>query len=145
MTHEDLQHELHLLFRHVARTDRDLPADAPLTATQRVALGEIFDAGPLRLHELAERMRTTPPTASRAVDALVSAGLVDRTPDPDDRRAVRIGMTRGGRTRVVQRRAAAARALRPAFARLPQHERAQLVQLMARLNDALSAELEAAA
>ena len=46
--------------------------------------------GPLRLNDLADRMGTTAPTASRAVDALVELGLVERARRPGDRRAVQI-------------------------------------------------------
>ena len=53
-----------------------------MTATQRLALFELVDQGPLRLNDLAVRMGTSAPTASRAVDALDELGLVDRKPDP---------------------------------------------------------------
>ena len=63
----------------------------------------------LRLNELAERIVTSPPTASRAVDALVSLGFVERVPDPRDRRAVQIRVTDYGRDGVAERVAASAK------------------------------------
>ena len=127
------------------RTDRVVVDDAPLTATQRLALSELADAGPMRLHELAARMATTPATASRSVDALVAAKLVERVADSADRRAVRIDVTRRGRGRIERRRAEAMQAFVPALAHMPERDRAELVRLIARLNAELGAVFDAAA
>ena len=144
-TGQDLLRELRELFRHVVRTDRVVADDAPLTATQRLALSELADGGPMRLHELAARMATTPATASRSVDALVAARLVERVADRADRRAVQIEVTRRGRARIERRRAEATRAFVPALARMPEHDRQELVRLIARLNAELGAAFDAAA
>ncbi|MEV0429186.1 MarR family transcriptional regulator [Micromonospora sp. NPDC050495] len=48
--------------------------------------------------DLAERSRLDPSTVSRAVATLVADGLVERTADPDDRRASRLTLTEAGRT-----------------------------------------------
>src|SRR5919201_2389730 len=95
-----LLNELAAFFGLVGRATRGFVDDPALTATQRLAMMTIADAGPLRLHDLADRMGTTDPTASRAVDALVTAGLVERVVDPRDRRALQIAVTRQGRSRV---------------------------------------------
>ncbi|MFI5534558.1 MarR family winged helix-turn-helix transcriptional regulator [Kitasatospora sp. NPDC051853] len=50
----------------------------------------------MRLSELAERLHIAPRSATTVVDALEEAGLVERTPDPDDRRAVRVVLTADG-------------------------------------------------
>jgi DNA-binding MarR family transcriptional regulator len=60
--------ELYAIVLRVARRVHE--GDEPMTATQRLALMEIVAVGPLRLRTLARRMETTPPTATRAVDAL---------------------------------------------------------------------------
>ncbi|MEU9131221.1 MarR family transcriptional regulator [Kitasatospora sp. NPDC048540] len=51
----------------------------------------------MRLSELAERLHIAPRSATTVVDALEEAGLVTRTPDPTDRRAVRLVLTEDGR------------------------------------------------
>lgn len=51
---------------------------------------------PMRLSELADRLRIAPRSATTVVDALEEAGLVARTPDPADRRAVRVVLTDAG-------------------------------------------------
>jgi DNA-binding MarR family transcriptional regulator len=108
-------------------------------------LSELADGGPMRLHELAARMATTPATASRSVDALVATRLVERVADRADRRAVQIDVTRRGRARIERRRAEATRAFVPALARMPQHDREELVRLIAGLNAELGAAFDAAA
>jgi DNA-binding MarR family transcriptional regulator len=118
----------------VARGGDEGPA---LTTTQRLALFELNASESLRLNELAERIVTSPPTASRAVDALVSLGFVERVPDPRDRRAVQIRVTDYGRGRVAERVARVGETLGPALSTLPRKDREQLVALLAQLNSAL--------
>ena len=123
--------------RQLARASGGPDEGPPMTSTQRLALFETAIGGPLRLSELAERMGITAPTTSRAVDGLVELGLVERLPDPADRRAVRIDMTEPGRKDVEGRKARAAAALEPAVAALSAQDRARLAALLARLADAL--------
>ncbi|MGW2377182.1 MULTISPECIES: MarR family winged helix-turn-helix transcriptional regulator [Kitasatospora] len=51
----------------------------------------------MRLSDLAEKLHIAPRSATTVVDALEEAGLVERRPDPADRRAVRILLTEAGR------------------------------------------------
>jgi MarR family transcriptional regulator, transcriptional regulator for hemolysin len=52
--------------------------------------------------ELAELMGIEPPTLVRHLDKLADDGLVERRPDPDDRRVVRVVVTPAGRKRLAQ-------------------------------------------
>lgn len=54
----------------------------------------------MRLSDLADRLHIAPRSATTVVDALEEAGLVERSPDPADRRAVRILLTNAGRAAV---------------------------------------------
>jgi DNA-binding MarR family transcriptional regulator len=56
--------------------------------------------GAVRLSELASLIELDASTASRLVRTLEIAGLVDRAPDPEDRRASRIVMTEAGAQRL---------------------------------------------
>jgi DNA-binding MarR family transcriptional regulator len=123
--------------RKLARASGGPDEGPPMTSTQRLALFETAVGGPLRLSELAERMGITAPTASRAVDGLVELGLLERLPDPADRRAVSIDVTAPGRARVEERIALAAAALEPAVAALSARDRARLAALLARLAGAI--------
>jgi DNA-binding MarR family transcriptional regulator len=136
--HAAILEELGTLWRQLNRTTGGADDDPALTATQRIALIELAAAGdPLRLNDLAARMGTSAPTASRTVDALDELGLVARRPDPDDRRAVRLELTPTGRTLVAGRKARASAAFEPAVLALSAADRERLTQLLARMNDAL--------
>ncbi|WP_459647596.1 MarR family winged helix-turn-helix transcriptional regulator [Kitasatospora sp. Ki12] len=54
----------------------------------------------MRLSDLADKLHIAPRSATTVVDALEDAGLVERSPDPADRRAVRILLTEAGRAAV---------------------------------------------
>ncbi|MCC9312182.1 MarR family transcriptional regulator [Kitasatospora sp. RB6PN24] len=54
----------------------------------------------IRLSELADRLNIAPRSATTVVDALEQAGLVERVPDPADRRAVGLVLTVAGRAAV---------------------------------------------
>ncbi len=53
--------------------------------------------GPLRVSDVAARLHVDLSVASRQVAALDRAGHVSRTPDGDDRRALVVALTDGGR------------------------------------------------
>ena len=78
--------------------------DAGVTPTRLVALGILELAGPLRIGALAEQLGTSAPTTSRLVECLHERGLVARTPDPDDHRAIRVGLTPDGLARLHEQR-----------------------------------------
>ena len=92
----DLADRLHSSAIHLLRWLREVDADSPATGTQLSALSVIVFKGPLSLKTLAEAEQVRPPSMSRLVGALEAKGLVRRTEDPDDRRAVSIHATRKG-------------------------------------------------
>src|SRR5712691_9179833 len=103
-----------------------LLADGALTTTQRLALIELVDSGPLRLGALAERIGASDATVSRAIDGLVDAGIVERQADPQDRRAVLHLATAKGRAWVRRRRGEVSAALDEALDRLTPTDRLRL-------------------
>lgn len=54
----------------------------------------------VRINDIAAAQHITLSAASRLVDRLVADGLVDREPDPTDRRATALRITDEGRTRL---------------------------------------------
>lgn len=103
---EALLDEIGELYSIVLRISRSISTDdAPMTATQRLALIEVATAGPLRLNTLAARMDTTPATATRAIDVLEEAGFVRREAAPDDRRGIHVVATAKGHRWSDRRRA----------------------------------------
>ena len=107
-----------------------------LTFGQARALRLLARAGePVRIGELAARLEVVPRSATSMVDALEAAGLVDRTPDPIDRRSILVGLTDSGDdllARLGRARRASAESL---FARLDAAQRDQLLDLLATLNE----------
>ena len=130
--------QLGKLLRMLTRMTGGADDGPAMTATQRISLIEIADAGPLRLNDLATRIGTSAPTASRTVDNLDDLGLVARETDPADRRAVRIELTPAGRRLVDERKARASAAFEPAVGALTGPDREQFLDLLARMTRALS-------
>ena len=56
---------------------------------------------PATLNEVAKAIGRGAPAVSRSVDALVRAGLVERTQDPNNRRRLALRLTRQGRDRLL--------------------------------------------
>jgi DNA-binding MarR family transcriptional regulator len=60
---------------------------------------ELAQHGPLRLTELANRVGASQGPTSAHIELLTRDGLVERTADPDDKRATRLAATSVGRDR----------------------------------------------
>jgi DNA-binding MarR family transcriptional regulator len=61
------------------------------------ALGAIYRTGPCRVSDIATALQVDLSVASRQIAALVSAGHVERRPDPEDGRAHLLHLTDAGR------------------------------------------------
>ncbi|MGH3824683.1 MAG: MarR family winged helix-turn-helix transcriptional regulator [Pseudonocardiaceae bacterium] len=68
-------------------------AGSELTLSQLIALHIISARAPITLLSLSEALGTRPPATCAMVDRLARAGLVRRTPDPDDLRRVLLAVT----------------------------------------------------
>ena len=88
----------------------------------------------LRVNDLAERHRLANNTVSVLVQQLVVAGLVTRTPDPADRRAVRLELTDAGREMLADWRQAHERRIDAALGRLTLADRTALVAALPALS-----------
>ena len=67
-----------------------------------VLLREAANADGASQRQLAALMRIEPPTLVRHLDKLAEEGLVERRPDPADRRVVRVVVTDAGRARLTE-------------------------------------------
>jgi len=72
-------------------------AAAKAAGQQRDLMGAVMDIEPATLNQIAARVKRGAPAVSRAIDSLVRAGLVDRQPDPDNRRRLALRLTVEGR------------------------------------------------
>jgi DNA-binding MarR family transcriptional regulator len=87
---------------------------------------------------LAEILEVEPITAGRMIDRLQDADLVERRPDPSDRRAWRLYLTARGEELLKHLRPFADAAIEGALEGVSQAEREQLMAVLARIRNNLS-------
>ena len=77
-------------------------AAAKAMGQQRDLLAAVAKAEPATLNDVAAAVKRGVPAISRAIDALVRAGQVERQPDPDNRRRLALRLTDTGRDAMVR-------------------------------------------
>jgi DNA-binding MarR family transcriptional regulator len=98
----DLATKLNSVSIHLVRRARTADTDLGVPPGQLSALSVLVFGGDRTIAELAEAEQVTSPTMTRIVDGLERAGLADRRPHPQDRRAVLVRASKQGR-RVMER------------------------------------------
>ena len=129
---EDLADRLHSTAIHLLRQVRVQDAATGLAPARLSALSVLVFGGAMSLNELARAEQVRPPTMSRIVDALESEGLVRRTVNQQDRRAVVLEATEKGAAILWQGRKRRVKFLAKHLSRLSEQERKQI-------NDAINA------
>ncbi|HEY8568423.1 MarR family transcriptional regulator [Microbulbifer sp.] len=89
---------------------------------------------------LAERMDVAPITLTRQIDLLEAEGLVERRPDPQDRRCFRIFLTAASAPVLENLQGLAGETRAQALAGISGEEQRQLLQLLNRVRENLSRE-----
>ena len=77
-------------------------AAAKAAGQQRDLIAAVGQAEPATLNQVAGIVQRGAPAVSRAIDALVRAGLVERQPDPDNRRRLALRLTDAGREQLAR-------------------------------------------
>lgn len=95
----------------------------------------------LKMGELSQRMMVTGGNVTGITDMLEKEQLVAREPDPTDRRAYRVRLTREGRRQFRRMAAEHERWVIGLIAGLPRRQRDQLVDLLGALKTELSREI----
>ena len=92
-------------------TSRSVQSDGPdLTARQTALMLTVYlEAGPHTVRALAQRLGVGKPAIVRAIDTLQDVGLVERRPDPADRRNIFVVGTEAGADRLSPYAASIAR------------------------------------
>lgn len=111
---------------------------ASFRVLHRLSLGQ-----GMRLVDLARRLLVDSSTMTRLIDRLEHEGLVARTADPTDRRAQRAVLTGAGGERYRQASAAHERTIAQRLGSLSPAEQEQLLDLLAKLQRGLCADLPA--
>lgn len=97
------------------------------------ALAALHDSGPASQAELSDRTGIYRSDLVAVINELAERGLVERTPDPDDRRRNVISLTEAGRAQFVRLEAALVAMHEELLAPLTEAEREQLIDLLVKL------------
>ena len=140
-----------------SRTDADI---APLAADLRIAVGELIRRlraenlfplnqtwvlgridreAPASVSDLAQAMRVRPQSMAQTVGDLEADELVERKPDPDDRRRAQVILTAAGKSRIEADRRAREGWLVKAFEEMAETDLAAIertVEILHRVADA---------
>ena len=123
---------LQLAFERVHAHLAAVVAELDLAPMQAKALHELDVEEPISMRELARRLGADPSNVTGLVDRLEARGLVERRPDPHDRRIKGLALTAPGarlRQRLFARLYSAPRAL----AELPQRDQRCLRDALERI------------
>ncbi len=113
------------LMRAVRRIRAERSSDV-ITDGQYSVLARLDCDGVMTPRQLAEADHVQPPSMTRILNALVDAGLVERTGDPEDRRQVLVAISESGRAEVKETRRRRDAWLAQRLATLTPSERATL-------------------
>ncbi len=125
------------LQRDLECCDQALVGCCDLTVAQSYALLALEGLGVATMNEFAAEMRLHGTTMTRMVDALIEKGLVERRPDVEDRRIVRVGLSPAGQKLAGQLRETKRALLSAALADLPAGEQAMVVKALERMAELL--------
>jgi DNA-binding MarR family transcriptional regulator len=136
---EDRDDSLAEAFRSVARLLRQASVESlarwDLTPSQFRALRVLMHHDALRPSELSEHLRIAPRSTTEVLDDLAAKGLVERRPDPEDRRATLVTPTEQGTTVASQIRTARGSESARVFDKLSPGDRAELARILNALLD----------
>jgi DNA-binding MarR family transcriptional regulator len=118
--------------RRLRDTSQETLAPWDITPAQLRALRMLRRHGIMRLSELSDRLRIAPRSATEVVDALEAQGLVQRRPDPGDRRATLVEVTDDGSGVLDAIRGTEAERV---FGRLSKTDRSHLARILRKLRE----------
>jgi DNA-binding MarR family transcriptional regulator len=146
---EALESALSTILRWSTRADnRRMLHDssgAALSSTDSWLLERVVVAGPLRMSKLAGWMAVDKSTMTTEIRRLEKSGLVERRPDPTDRRAVLVTATEEGRTAIARHRELAQGVYDTLVGKWTEQDRTEFARLLGRFVDELSWVTEAVA
>lgn len=130
---------LKALHRVIHQTKRTVHSDTVERAAI-IILSSLKEHSAVRLSDLANDLLLDISTVSRQARALEDRGLVTRTEDPDDRRAVRLELAPAGLTELDQAWSRRNQWLAQSLRDWTPDDRVALVAMLTRFADSLSAE-----
>ena len=122
--------------RRLRETSQETLAPWDITPAHLRALRVLKRHGTMRLSELSDYLHIAPRSATEVVDALESRGLVQRRPDPGDRRATLAELTGpGGEMLDAIRAASRGTEAGRVFGKLSAEDRVELARILGQLRD----------
>jgi DNA-binding MarR family transcriptional regulator len=88
----------------------------------------------MKVSEISKELQVTPPTVTQIINTLEKDGLVERTIDPSDRRAVKIKLTPSGMAAVKRAKAAFTATFLGLIDYLGEEESEQLADLLTKVH-----------
>jgi len=137
---EGLHRALSKLFSILRRGDPSGVVAGELTLAQLSILVTLLDQGPIRMTDLAAHERVRTPTTTVAIRRLEKIGLVKRSRDPSDLRAVLVDITPRGRAVHSESLANRHAALAAMLSQLPESDLNTLMKALAPLERLASGE-----
>jgi len=134
-TDESLADAFLSVSRKLRETSQETLAPWDINPSQFRALRVLNHHGAIRLSDLSGRLHIAPRSATEVVDALESRGLVERRPDPSDRRATLAELTEHGTTVLRGIRAARGTEAERVFDRLSPADRDHLARMLRQLQN----------
>jgi DNA-binding MarR family transcriptional regulator len=119
--------------RQLRRLTRETLEPWEITPSQSRALRVLMHHGVMRLSELSDHLHIAPRSTTEVVDGLQERGLVERRPDPNDRRATLVALTNEGTSvgaAIQSTRSAEAERF---FGGLSESDRANLARILGKL------------
>jgi DNA-binding MarR family transcriptional regulator len=121
--------------RRLRETSQEVLAPWDIAPSQFRALRVLKRHGVMRLSELADHLRIAARSATEVIDALEARDLVERRPDPADRRATLVEVTEHGISVLDAVSAARGTEAERVFGRLSPADRADLTRILRKLQD----------
>jgi DNA-binding MarR family transcriptional regulator len=132
---ESLSDAFWAVARSLRHRTRETLSPWDITPSQSRALDVLIRHGESRLSVLAEHLRIAARSATEVVDDLQERGLVERRPDPDDRRATLVALTPAGAETGKAIRAARQTEAERFFGTLSETDRADLSRILRSLRE----------
>jgi DNA-binding MarR family transcriptional regulator len=120
--------------RQLRQLSRETLAPWDISPSHSRALSMLLRHGSMRLSDLSDHLRIAPRSATEVVDGLQQLGLVERHPDPHDRRATLVVLTDEGRPVGEAIRSARIAEAERFFGELSETDRAHLTRILRKLN-----------
>jgi len=129
--------DLRVLEREIARSLSSETGCCGVTLAQCHLLMEVAEKGRTGVTELSAVLELDKSTLSRAVDGLVQSGLLNREPDPENRRCQVVSLTPKGRKKADSINGLCDESYRLMFSFIPEGKRASVAEAVSLLGTAM--------